>query len=1384
MPFYDARPAVNDLANIGPDETPVVDPSMLNTFGAAFRTQNMVGSYLSSQGMPNPYEFEAGFDAIDYVKDDPAYSPYVDQFAGVFNRKAADVLKLQIKREEEDARTLDAAGPMGVVAQIAAGVFDLPTLIPIGGPVLGGARTVGSTAARLAIGAGADAALSEAALQATQRTRTAEETILNIGGSVLLGGALGGLAGRYLGASDAAAISKKIERQEREFEDIDRGFVQTQAAGAAAREKGPLELKDEWLISKLPIVNRQDPLIRLQLGELESGRETVRRMAETPLEYVENAAGVATEKGGAVETRMKMWNAPLAKTLRDIDTQYARYFTGTPEPGAWQRRLSPALSEWDRFRGGQKLTYKQFKEEVGRAAYMGGEHDIPEVAAAARSYRELDELYKKAAIEARLFPEDVDVAGDISHRFRVYNKEKIVADRVRFSDILFDYFRDRQSAAGFRAEEMSIGKRILGADRLEERYDQAFSRLDQIERRLEGRQNTRSRRAADLEKARQTRFDVMKERAPEVLVKAFRGADENARLIDTVSESRKLNRSAAAKKPAHERQPVLSLIRGKGGVRVGSVLDGNLRAMGVTPQTHPGLFRKSGGLGDIDNLVKGEEEIFANLPDDESLGGYVDPRAVYEAIRQELAGNPLRTAEQTAADELTENLDRVASEWLSQVGLPDNATVKQVREHIARVTGAEKDLGALDARISRMEKGIEEFDEATDGIRSEREISASEARIIADELEGLEKSLDEVQGIANSSPRVRLMVDYGRAKRDLFKAKLKERNLQKRVDAIKRLQADGRVNDEMLAELEAGRIDLERMDVKIGKLTEKVNTLKDKAPKANDLENAEEFANLSPAEVRSLVDETINTILGHADGRVPYDIVAGPRGPLKERLLKIETAKIHDFVQNDIEEVLRAQTRTMSADIELAKKFGSVDLAEEIRKVNDEADAKIAKTETKEQRQRLEQARKNTIRDIEGIRDRLRGTYRLPADPSSLILRAGRVARNLNYLRLLGGMTISAIPDLGKTVFTHGLTSTFKDGFIPLISNLKAVKLAGNEVKAAGTALDMVLDSRTMAMADIVDEFGHKSKFERGLSALSTKFGVVSLMAPWNAALKQFAGLVTMTNVLRASQKVAKGTASAKDVAKLAASGIDADLAEKITRQFEEHGEVNGGVWLAKGDNWTDKEALEAFRTAVVRDVDRIIVTPGQDKPLWMSTELGKTVGQFKSFAISSMQRTMLAGLQQRDAAVLNGTLLSLGLGAVAYAAKQWNADQPMSENPAVWAVEAFDRAGLSGWLMEANNIAEKASRGRVGFSALTGQQVSRYGTRNVTGAFLGPTPDALADIFQVSGSVFAGDTTQADLRKVRQLLPFQNLFYIRQLFNQVEGATGEALGLPETRRN
>lgn len=47
---------------------------------------------------------------------------------------------------------------------------------------------------------------------------------------------------------------------------------------------------------------------------------------------------------------------------------------------------------------------------------------------------------------------------------------------------------------------------------------------------------------------------------------------------------------------------------------------------------------------------------------------------------------------------------------------------------------------------------------------------------------------------------------------------------------------------------------------------------------------------------------------------------------------------------------------------------------------------------------------------------------------------------------------------------------------------------------------------------------------------------------------------------------------------------------------------------------------------------------------------------------------------------------------------------------------------------------------------------------------------------------VAADGLTHADVHKIRKLLPYQNLFYLRRAINLLEGETADALGAVETR--
>jgi hypothetical protein len=189
-------------------------------------------------------------------------------------------------------------------------------------------------------------------------------------------------------------------------------------------------------------------------------------------------------------------------------------------------------------------------------------------------------------------------------------------------------------------------------------------------------------------------------------------------------------------------------------------------------------------------------------------------------------------------------------------------------------------------------------------------------------------------------------------------------------------------------------------------------------------------------------------------------------------------------------------------------------------------------------------------------------------------------------------------------------------------------------------------------------------------------------------------------------------------------------------------------------------------------------VEPGQEKPLFMSSELGKTIGQFRSFMFSSTQRMTIATLQGQDRNAVGGVLTLISLGMMTYAFKQWNANRELSDDPAAWIAEGIDRSGALGSIMEINNTIEKASSNGIGLRPLLGieAQASRFISRSMAENILGPTFGSLLEntMRVMNAGLTPGDWTEADTRAIRRLIPYQNLFFIRQGLDRIEKEVGD----------
>lgn len=538
--------------------------------------------------------------------------------------------------------------------------------------------------------------------------------------------------------------------------------------------------------------------------------------------------------------------------------------------------------------------------------------------------------------------------------------------------------------------------------------------------------------------------------------------------------------------------------------------------------------------------------------------------------------------------------------------------------------------------------------------------------------------------------------------------------------------------------------------------------MRDTATAKADEERA--FAAATEEDLRDIARQVTDHVLGMAPGRMQIDAVPLSRGPLKERLLTfVQDTEIEGFLESDVEHIARVYKRSMAPDVELTKRFGRADMADQIAQIQEDYAIKRKGVTDEKILTKLAKREAEDLRDVAAMRDRLRGTYGMPDNPAGFAYRTARVIKDVNVLRLMGGATLSSIADLGRSTMVHGVNRVFSQGVVPMLKNWKQFKLSANEAKLAGAALDSVLHNRSMGLADIFDDYGRLSRFERGLQAATSKFGMFSLLDPWTAAGKQFASVITQTRMLQAIT----GSTTKAEVERLAMLGIDAPMAKKIRAQFEAHGTDDDGVLWANTAAWTDAEAVTIYRAALVKEVDATIVQPGiGDKPLWMSTTLGSVVGQFRSFSMASTQRVALAGLQQRDAAFLNGSMLSVALGMLSYKvtseiAGRNTADVDSPTGISRWIGEGFDRSGLLGSLSDVMAIGAKTFG--VGWSG------SRYSGRGDVDLFLGPTSGLVRDAFTVTAAYRNGTLSEPETKAARRLVPFQNLFYVRWLFDQAE---------------
>lgn len=572
------------------------------------------------------------------------------------------------------------------------------------------------------------------------------------------------------------------------------------------------------------------------------------------------------------------------------------------------------------------------------------------------------------------------------------------------------------------------------------------------------------------------------------------------------------------------------------------------------------------------------------------------------------------------------------------------------------------------------------------------------------------------------------------------------------------------------------------------------------------------------------------------------------------------------FLEKDVEKVGFSFMRSMSSDIELFRKFG-VTTPAEVKG----ADVIIKESKTRpfwsqfqdEQHARRQAAEAITDpkkkekelvaianeardfkNDLAGLVGRIRHTHGMPANPSGFFSRLGRGVSQLNTMRLMGGVVLSAISDPARMVMKAGVLNTFKHGFLPLFSNFSAFKMATREAQYAGTALDLLNHARSSMLFDSFNALEHGSMLEKGMDFATNKMGIVALFDYWNTYMKQFAASVWSGTLMDALHSRSLGEASRWQTEMLAQLGIDESVATALWRKITKEGggdEVHPGIWMPNTDEWSEvsDETIDALldvelaelkktkksvtkrtreklryeifrreheasrklqrtlRAALSTLVDDTIVTPGVERPLWVDgSTAGRLVAQFRSFTLSSTMKVAMAMSQDarigRMAPVTLGTMFSLALGSLSYYTwatavggrtqdrmKDEFAKAGRGEWEGIGRIldESLDRAGLLGVFSEVQKFAERVPA-TAPYVRFAGRPSTRSPYVNPVMDILGPTSNVVKNLGTIAMTF--DDPTTGTFRAVRQLTPYQNVFWFRRSLDDIDNAIAAMAGLDQ----
>ncbi len=1309
------------------------NPSQFEMLGAAFREGNTLGFLAtpstSDYGVePSPdYDWSASLDDATEEELKPIWDTLEREAVSDEHR---DRLIEKYRQEKRDRETLLAGGWNATLWEMGLTLADpvyLPLMfLPGGAAVRLGATSRIGMATRWAGLAGLEEGVNEAILQATQISRPWDQSMREIGFATLFGGAVGGLLG--MGHKE---YFKFIRAGDQELDKIVRD---------GGMEPHPTGSMDE-LDSIAPA-----GAIEGRSGGAASAGPTLAGEAGPSLLPLPGGGGtVSLAFRGRFTPLTRMLDSPVPSTRKIAnETMRHNFYTGKNMQLRLGRDGRPILDE----RG--RPTYEHIENEIPLEVTIQQERKALTVQYTT-AIRKLHKNLKRRGVKMSRKAFQAEIAKAMRRKDRHIIPE-VQEGAQTYRRLIIDPMVNRYKALGLLPEDLdpkfaeSYFPRVYDTYKIKKNMREWNQLMLNHFRRVEREDRVR---------------EYIREQVETSKIEAGAVADQEAadRAVEQIT--REVTDDFNARFP----EPEEGVIPDTKGLR-----DAEARVEGLATQKAD----LDVAIGAAETVVKqAEENVKKAAKAWNSVRGRKNTGEKWLEKRDDWEGSPAQKAEEKKYAAYRK-LNRRGEEWESW-----RRVSKEQPSAYSR-----KQVKAAEAKMDTARKRVEKAEAAA------KEALAKQAKRIKTQAK---REVEKAQG--------RVEIEQRKLER------LKERRAKAEERQIEALDSLGRRMSGM-ADTEARRAAMRRGQTlnrwirtavkSRGKTVEEeirqkmiddaaADTLQRLRNERDTLfRNADDVADIEAAAFDRASRATRNILA--PNNRVDQDVLSAP-DVLMERVLQIEDVDLEDWLIDDPDAILQHFLRRSTGELGFYEKYGTISTDKLKQQIQQEYDLLIQAADNKEAA-RLTKRMNEDFKDLDAVADLLLNRFSRWGDDSQHLTNSARLLRTLSYMARLGGMVISALPDLHRVISQHGWSAAIRAVGPTMMAFSQRAKLSKQQWLEVGVAAESVMGSRAFAIGMIDDYAGHATKIANKTRQAGALFTSLTLMNAWNTGMKMLAARAVQNDIYKQLVKKGYSTLSPRKRERLARFGIGQREADRMADQIRRHSEDLYGSVEFNTRNWDDPELAMKMDQIVFRDTENTIVTPGiGDRPIFMNSQVGATLMQFKSFFFASWNHATTANMQQLSRgqmSALSGMMVAGALAWLVEISKLASAGRLedlryYNDNDVIRAV--MDRSGLVALPMEVFNIADSFTAGGLSQSLDANMRGLRYFDRNFGGALLGPSVGYLTDLGMAMQGSALNEFTQADLHRLRRLLPMQNLFYMRQAFNALEEGIGEEFRLPDTRR-